>query len=153
MANTKVDTTPTSASNQAVRQVLVGLGAAVYFLAGIGTGIFETLLVPVRHGTTYIPISIVLAAITNIVLVWLARQLNGSGVVAALPLIGWAVVFVVMGVSGPGGDVLIQAGNELQWIALGMMVVGLLSGIATLARTAPRPGIEPTGRPQAGAIR
>ncbi|HEY2043232.1 MAG TPA: hypothetical protein VGH11_11210 [Jatrophihabitans sp.] len=153
MADTDLDEAASPASASAGRQVLVGVGALLYLLAGVGAGVFETLLVPVRHGTTYIPISVVLAAITNALLIWLARQLNGSGAIAALPLIGWTIVFVVMGVTGPGGDVLVQAGNEMQWIALAMVLVGLLSGIATLARTGSRSRLASRARPQVGSIR
>jgi hypothetical protein len=117
------------------QRVIAGVGAVLYLLVGIGTGLFETFLIPIRRGTTYVPITVVFAVLSCAALVWLARQVNGSGWIAAMPLIGWVVAFVAMNVSGPGGDVLVPAGNWMQWIALGMLLAGLVSGVVTLSRT------------------
>ncbi|MGU3582302.1 hypothetical protein ACLBYD_03790 [Rhodococcus sp. C26F] len=50
------------------------------------------------------PITILLAGVVNLLLVMAVRAETGSLRSAALPLLAWAVVFLVCLVGGPGGD-------------------------------------------------
>jgi hypothetical protein len=70
----------------------------------------ELLYLPLRAGAVPFPITILLAAVSTPWLVHSAAELGGSRVVAAVPLVAWVLALGVLGVAGPGGDVLLPAG-------------------------------------------
>jgi hypothetical protein len=69
----------------------------------------ELLYLPLRVGAAPFPITILLAAVSTPWLVRSAAGLGGPRVVAAVPLVVWVLVLGVLGVAGPGGDVLLPA--------------------------------------------
>jgi len=54
-----------------------------------------------------LPVSAVLAAVTMPLLVRAAGRFSGRVGVAALPLLLWLVALVVIGLAGPGGDIVL----------------------------------------------
>jgi hypothetical protein len=69
----------------------------------------ELLYLPLRVGTVPAPITILLAAVTTPWLVRIAAELGGPRVVPAIPLVVWVLALGVLGLGGPGGEVLFPA--------------------------------------------
>lgn len=69
----------------------------------------ELLYLPLRVGAVPFPITILLAAVSTPWLVRSAAELGGPSVVAAVPLVVWVLALGVLGIGGPGGDVLLPA--------------------------------------------
>ena len=69
----------------------------------------ELFYLPLRIGAIPLPITILLAAVTTPWLVSSAAELGGPRAIAAIPLAMWLLVVGVLGVGGPGGDVLLAA--------------------------------------------
>jgi hypothetical protein len=69
----------------------------------------ELAYLPLRLGAVPLPITILLAAVSTPWLVRSAAELGGPRSVAAVPLVVWLLALGVLGVAGPGGDVLLPA--------------------------------------------
>ena len=67
-------------------------------LAAVGVSawlaLVEVFWLPLRVGGVLVPVSVVAAAVGNLLIVGAARRLSGSGLVAVLPAITWLVVAV-----------------------------------------------------------
>ena len=72
----------------------------VLIFDGFLCAVLSVLFLPTHLGTTAFPISILVAATANLVLVIAARTVTTPGR-AALPLAGWIVGFLVCMVGGP----------------------------------------------------
>ncbi|MDT7729033.1 MAG: hypothetical protein QOI21_5609 [Actinomycetota bacterium] len=80
-----------------------------------------------KLGDFPVPITVVLAAVTTPLLVQLAGKLVRPGL-SWIPLVVWVLVIMVMGLTGPGGDlVLLQ-----DWRALLLLAGGALPGALAL---------------------
>jgi hypothetical protein len=118
---------------------VVGLGLLLYAIAGAGTALIETLLVPVRHGSTLVPIAVPLAIASNLALPRLARIFNGRTWAAAVPAVTWTAMVVVMLSSRREGDVLVTAEpSDLKYVAYAMFFGGVISAVLAIALTNPR---------------
>ena len=106
--------------------VLVALLVDAVLLAAV-----ELLYLPLRIDATPFPITILLAAVTTPWLVRSAARLGRGGVVAASPLVMWVVGVLVLGVAGPGGDVLLPA----DWRSLVLLSGGMFPGAVALGRS------------------
>ncbi len=106
--------------------VLVALLVDAVLLAAV-----ELLYLPLRIDATPFPITILLAAVTTPWLVRSAARLGRGGVVAASPLVMWVVGVLVLGVAGPGGDVLLPA----DWRSLVLLGGGMFPGAVALGRS------------------
>jgi len=96
-------------------------------------GIIAVLLTPLYWGSALVPLAVVLAAISNVVLPMLAVRLGRSGFAAALPFGVWLLTVIVLGISRPEGDVLLPGGNGGQlWVTYGMVLAGGVAGALTL---------------------
>lgn len=74
---------------------------------GFLCAVLSVLFLPLDIGATPFPVTILLAAVVNLLLVIGARIVTTSARKAALPLVGWLVGFLVCMVPGPGGDLLL----------------------------------------------
>jgi hypothetical protein len=121
--------------------VLVALLVDAVLLAAV-----ELLYLPLWIGAVPFPITILLAAVTTPWLVRSAARLGGGGLVAASPLVVWVLGVLVLGVAGPGGDVLLPA----RWQSLALLGGGMFPGAVALGRSlaplGPSPGAAPTER-------
>lgn len=95
--------------------------------------VLELFFLPLRvGGTVPFPVTVLVAAVTTPLLVRLAGRLVGPRAAFA-PLVAWVLVLVVVGLFGPGGDlVLLQDWRALLLIAGGalpsaMSIGGLLA--------------------------
>jgi hypothetical protein len=115
---------------------LVLAGLLIYAVAGVLSATIEILLVPLRDGTTLIPIAVLLAVAGNIALPRLSRTLTGTVVGALPPVIAWIVTLVILMSTRPEGDVLLPGGGSVQWVSYGVMLGGLFTGLITVALVA-----------------
>jgi hypothetical protein len=89
--------------------VLARVTLVVLMFDAIALAVVELLYLPLRLGATPFPITILLAAVTTPWLVCSAAELGGPRATAAIPLGVWLLVVGVLGIGGPGGDVLLAA--------------------------------------------
>lgn len=112
-------------------------------LAGCGAlaGLLETLLVPLYAGAVIVPVAVVLAVATNILLPRLVRTLIPRTAIAAAPFLTWLAVVVVFGVlTRPEGDVVLPGSpSSLQLVTYGVILGGAIAGTATLVAMTPPP--------------
>ena len=90
----------------------------------------ELLYLPLRVGAVPLPITILLAASTTPWLVRAAAELGGPRVVAAVPLVVWVLALGVLGLGGPGGDMLLL----LDWRPVLLLGAGLIPAAVMLGR-------------------
>lgn len=92
--------------------------------------VVELLYLPLRVGTVPLPITILLAAVSTPWLVSTAAELGGPPVVAAIPLVIWVLTLGVLGLGGPGGDVLFPT----DWRSAVLLGGGVLPAAVVLGR-------------------
>jgi hypothetical protein len=100
----------------------------------------ELAYLPLRVGAVPLPITILLAAVSTPWLVRRAAELGGPRSVAAVPLVAWLLALGVLGVAGPGGDVLLPA----DWRSALLLAGGLFPAAVVLGRELagiPRSGV------------
>ena len=93
---------------------LLATGAALVYLgvAVLAAGI-EVLLVPVRDGTTVVPVSVVLAGVTMLVVPPLAGMAVGRTLGATLTVAGWLFTVIALSTARPEGGVLLVGSAPL----------------------------------------
>lgn len=84
--------------------------------------VLSVLFLPAYIGTTPFPITVLISAVVNLLLVLGARKFTDRALVAALPLFGWLFGFGLCAIGGPGGDVLVFE----DWRTLLLFVAALL---------------------------
>ncbi|GAB3454738.1 hypothetical protein [Actinophytocola sediminis] len=100
---------------------------------------FDGYLLPNLDGFP-LPLMAALAAVTNPLLVSLAARLSRRMAVAAAPLLAWIATIAVVGMFGPGGDLLLTE----DWRSLVLFAAGALPAAVMLGKvlantiTAPR---------------
>lgn len=97
---------------------------------GFVCAVLSVLFLPAYIGTTPFPVTILIAAVVNLLLVLGARRFTDRALGAAAPLIGWLAGFAVCAIGGPGGDVLVVS----DWRTLLLVVAALLPGVLYLFR-------------------
>ncbi len=101
---------------------------ALLVFDGFLTAILAVLFLPVRVGEVPVPLSALVAAVVNVLLVVGARSVTDRPGRAALPLLGWFVGFAVCMVGGPGGDAVLLA----DWRTLLLLAGGLIPATVLL---------------------
>jgi hypothetical protein len=100
----------------------------VLLLAAVVTAILELLLQPFYYDAVPIPLGTLLVLVIMPFLVRGAGDVSPAPVVAAAPLVVWGFVVLVVGLAGPGGDVLLP----ITWQTGLLLVSGLLAGLVPL---------------------
>ncbi|GAA4477233.1 hypothetical protein GCM10023094_18930 [Rhodococcus olei] len=103
---------------------------ALLVFDGFLTAILAVLFLPIRVGAVPLPLSALVAAVVNVLLVAGARTVTDRPGRAALPLIGWFLGFLACMVGGPGGDALLLA----DWRTLLLLAGGLVPATALLLK-------------------
>lgn len=101
---------------------------ALLVFDGFLTAILAVLFLPLRVGGVPAPISALVAAVVNVLLVLGARSVTNRLGRVALPLLGWFLGFLLCLVGGPGGDALLLA----DWRTLVLLAAGLIPAAALL---------------------
>lgn len=102
--------------------VLGRVTLAVLVFDGFLCAVLSVLFLPLYLGATPFPISILVAAVVNLVLVIAARSTTGRSGSAALPLLAWSLGFLLCMFGGPGGDVLLLASVWTLLLFLGALI-------------------------------
>lgn len=117
------------------------LGVVVVTACAALAALLELLLVPLYAGSVVLPIAVVFAVASNVLLPRMARALVPSTFAAAAPFVAWVVVAIGFGVlTRPEGDVILPGGSPLQYVTYGVLLGGALAGTVTLVVSAPPPG-------------
>lgn len=88
-------------------------------LAAVVTGIIEALYAPLRVGTVRVPLSPVLAAVFNIVIIWFVYQVTRRRGLALLPGLAWFAVMIVSASRTTEGDLLFTGDNWMALVTIG----------------------------------
>ncbi|MGH3869924.1 MAG: hypothetical protein ACRDSR_00165 [Pseudonocardiaceae bacterium] len=94
----------------------------------------ELLYLPLQVGAVPFPVTVLLAVVSTRWLVRSAADLGGPRSVAAVPLVVWLLALGVLGVAGPGGDVLLPA----DWRSILLLGGGLFPAAVALGRMSTR---------------
>ncbi|MBF6174466.1 hypothetical protein IU476_23640 [Nocardia blacklockiae] len=86
---------------------LGGVLAGVLVFDGVLSLALEVLYLPSYLGGTPFPISVLAAAVVNVLLVMGMGVVVARPAAMALPLLAWLLGFLICSASGPGGDVLL----------------------------------------------
>ena len=125
---------------------LTWAGMAVLCGCAVLSGVLALFLVPLYAGSVLVPVAVVVAVASNVALPRLARTLTDSTAVTVLPFAFWLVTVIVIGVfPRPEGDVVLPAGNGLQWVSYGVLLGGAVAGAVTVVRSGARPPTQ-TGK-------
>ena len=114
-------------------------GSVLCCVSAALAAVIAVLLTPFYLGSVIVPIAVLVAVASNVVLPLIARNLAGSTLAAALPLIVWIVVVVVLSLPRPEGDVLLPGGKGGQLaVSYGVVLTGVVAGMVTLTLSSPR---------------
>jgi hypothetical protein len=102
----------------------------VLFVDTILLAVLEVMYVTLTIGGKPFPVSAVVALVTTPWLVRRAGELAIGTPGAALVFLGWAVVVTVLGLGGPGGDILLPG----TWQSIVLILAGLFPGALALGR-------------------
>jgi hypothetical protein len=105
--------------------------------------VIEVTLVPLRLGTTVVPLSVLLAIVSNVAVPTLSRRAVPVTAAALLPALAWAATVIVLSSARPEGDVLLVGTAPLVYVTYALLGAGIVSAMATVVR----------GQARAGAVR
>ena len=116
-------------------------GIVLLCLAAILAVAIVLLLVPLREGTTMVPVSVLFAAVSNVVLPRMGRSFATRTGAMAAPFLAWLVPMVLLALTArPEGDVIVPGGGGEQWVYYLVLLAGGVSGMVTVATGAPQRG-------------
>ncbi|MQY28560.1 hypothetical protein [Nocardia aurantia] len=116
--------------------LLGALLAGVLVFDGLLTLVLEVLFLPSYLGGTPFPISALVAAFVNVLLVRGMATVATRPAALSLPLVAWLLGFLVCSTTGPGGDILLVD----SWTAPLLLACGLVpAGFVLFRRTFLRP--------------
>jgi hypothetical protein len=100
--------------------------------------LLELLLVPLRIGTTLVPVTVLFALAGNVAFPRLAHVLIASPAAALAPFLAWLAPMLILSMTPrPAGDVLVRGGGGEQWVFYGVLLGGAVAGTATVVLSAP----------------
>lgn len=103
---------------------------ALLVVDGVLLGVFGLVYTPLYAAGVPVPMG---ALLSILVLPWLVRragEVDPRAAVAATPLTAWVLTVGVLGLTGPGGDVMLP----LTWQSLLLVVGGTAAGLYALSR-------------------
>ncbi len=113
---------------------LAALSIVVFTAVSVLSAVIEVTLVPLRHGTTVVPITVVLAAIGNCAIPTLSRRAVPVAGAAIAPAVAWVLTVIVLSSARPEGDVLLVGTKPLEYVTYGLLGAGILSAMVTVVR-------------------
>jgi hypothetical protein len=114
--------------------LLARITLVVLVFDALALAVVELLYLPLRMGAVPFPITVLLAVVSTPWLVRSAAELGGPRVVAAVPLVVWVLALGVLGVGGPGGDVLLP----VDWRSVLLLSGGMFPAAVLLGRVLAR---------------
>jgi hypothetical protein len=119
-----------AATGPAIRIVILTLLAG----DGVISAVAGALLLPSYIGSVPFPVSALISGLLNAALVWAAGPWTTSLRIAALPLWTWLLTVLLMGVGGPGGDVILGGRGVMAYSPLLLLLAGLVPPFFVLYR-------------------
>jgi hypothetical protein len=111
-----------------------GITLVVLMFDALALAVVELLYLPLRVGGVPFPITVLLAAVSTPWLVKRTADLGGPRMLAVLPMLVWALALGVLGVAGPGGDVLLRG----DWRSALLIAGGAIPAAVALGRVMAR---------------
>ncbi|WP_327109994.1 hypothetical protein OHB12_19340 [Nocardia sp. NBC_01730] len=105
-----------------IRVALAPVVLVLLVLNGLITLFLEVLYLPTYLGAIAFPLSGVLAGAVNLLLVLGARSVSQRTAAMFLPLVAWALGFLVCASTGPGGDIMLGS----DWRTVLLLFCGLV---------------------------
>ncbi len=126
------------------------VGGLVAVAGALVTAVVEAFLTPLRVDTARLPVSLVIAVVANVALVWFTYQVTGKRAAVVLPILVWFVV--MLGWAGrrtAEGDLLLTGDNWVGQLTIfgGAVAFGL--GAYRLILPRPADGSRSANRSQA----
>ncbi|MER7005181.1 hypothetical protein ABT297_19325 [Dactylosporangium sp. NPDC000555] len=104
--------------------VITVAGLIVATLLAVALAIIEALYSPLRIGGVRVPVSLLMAVVTNPLLGWFAYATTGRRLAALLPAAAWCVIWILAAGRTSEGDLIITNNN---WVGLLTLFVGPLA--------------------------
>ncbi|MFZ1164718.1 hypothetical protein [Mycobacterium sp.] len=117
----------------AIRSAVLTLLAVDGVISAVG----GALLLPTYIGSIPFPVSAVISGLLNAALVWAAGRWTTSIRVAALPLWTWLLTVLLMGLGGPGGDIILGGRGAMAYSPLLLLLAGVVPPFFMLYRGRP----------------
>lgn len=144
------DDPPAAPLDAALSPAPAALGVLLFVLIAVLAATITVLLVPLRVGTTIAPLSVLLAALTNVMLPVLARRVVDNLLAAIAPVAAWLITVFVLAQGRPERDVLLVGSGTLALVFYAMFGAGVVAAMLTLLRGRPaRSAQPPSDRPNA----
>jgi hypothetical protein len=120
-----------------------GLGIiALLTLDGLLLGAFGLVFTPMFVGAVPVPMGAVLSILILPWLVLRAGEIDPRPSLASAPLLAWFLAVVVLGLTGPGGDVIMPTQPATFWTSLLLFFGGLGAGLWAMRRVLNGEGAE-----------
>jgi hypothetical protein len=121
------------------------LGFVVALLLAAISAAYEAFLTPLYWGSTRLPVSLVMAVVGNLALVYFTYVVTGRRLAAVGPAVVWVAVMVAAASRSSEGDLVLTDNN---WVGIGTMLAGsvafAVAGYRLVLTTAkPRPPTAP----------
>jgi hypothetical protein len=107
---------------------------ALLVFDGALLGAFGLVFTPLHAGGVPVPMGIVLSVLVLPWLVQRAGEVEARPAIAGAPLTAWAVTVGLLGLAGPGGDMMLSAAPTTAWKSLLLVAGGLGAGLWALRR-------------------
>jgi Family of unknown function (DUF6113) len=125
---------PASPDEEPLPAGLAVLSVLLFTAVAVLSAAIEVLLVPLRMGTTVIPVSVVLAVVGNTLVPVLSRRAVPRTAAAVVPALAWVATVLVLSQSRPEGDVLLLGSAPLVYVTYALLGVGIVAAMVTVVR-------------------
>lgn len=114
---------------------LAVLSVVVFTAVAALSAAIEVTLVPVRFGTTIVPVSVTLAVVGNIAVPVLSRRAVPRTAAAVLPALAWVATVIALSQARPEGDVLLPGSpSSLVYVTYALLGLGIMAAMVTVVR-------------------
>lgn len=114
--------------------VVAAFSVILFTAISVLCALIEVTLVPLRHGTTVVPVTVLLAIISNIAVPTLSRRAVPLTVAALFPALAWVLTVILLSQARPEGDLLLIGTAPLVDVTYALLGLGLASGLGTVIR-------------------
>ena len=113
---------------------LAVLSVVVFTAVAVLCAVIEVTLVPLRYGSTVLPVTVLLAVASNIAVPTLSRRAVPLTVAALLPAVAWIATVILLSQARPEGDVLLIGTAPLVDVTYALLGIGVISALGTVIR-------------------
>jgi hypothetical protein len=116
-----------------VNRLTTTAGLVLVCAVALLAALLEVLLVPLRSGTVFVPVTVLFAIFGNIALPRAGHVFaSGKGPMVA-PFAFWLIAVVGLSLTTrPEGDVLVPGGGGDQWVFYGVLLGGAVAGVSSI---------------------